>query len=110
MLVEKNPSYFYNILPYAYVLNVTDKWAKNFEDLTIEPPSWYIYDYDDPLRYGRMNSIYMVNHLTHSMDKISSQAIQVPSSSGSGGFGDSGFGGGGGFSGGGGGGGGGGSW
>ena len=27
VLVEQNPSYFYNVLPYAYVLGVTDKWA-----------------------------------------------------------------------------------
>lgn len=30
-MVEKNPNYFYDILPYAYVLGVSDKWIKNFE-------------------------------------------------------------------------------
>ena len=40
-LVEQDPSYYYNILPYAYVLGVTDKWAKNFEKINIQPPSWY---------------------------------------------------------------------
>lgn len=40
-LVEENPSYYYDILPYAYVLGVTDKWAKNFEHIRIEQPSWY---------------------------------------------------------------------
>ncbi len=37
---EQNPSYFYNVLPYAYVLGVTDKWAKNFESIGIQPPMW----------------------------------------------------------------------
>ena len=30
-MVEKNSNYFYDILPYAYVLGVSDKWIKNFE-------------------------------------------------------------------------------
>ncbi len=30
-MIEKNPNYFYDILPYAYVLGVSDKWIKNFE-------------------------------------------------------------------------------
>lgn len=30
-LVEKNPNYFYEILPYTYVLGVSEKWIKIFE-------------------------------------------------------------------------------
>lgn len=30
-MAERNPNYFYDILPYAYVLGVSDKWIKNFE-------------------------------------------------------------------------------
>lgn len=40
-LVNENPYYFYNILPYAYVLNVSDKWIKKFEDITLIAPNWY---------------------------------------------------------------------
>ena len=36
-----NPEYFYNILPYAYVLGVSDKWMKKFEGITMEAPHWY---------------------------------------------------------------------
>ena len=32
-LVEKNPEYFYNILPYTYVLGVSKKWVKKFENI-----------------------------------------------------------------------------
>lgn len=104
-LVDENPNYFFDVLPYAYVLGVTDKWAKRFESLAIEPPHWYR-TYDS---YSMFNTIYFTNALMHSMNAISTN-ITVPPNSGSGGFGGGGFTGGGGFSGGGGGGVGGGSW
>lgn len=103
-LVADNPSYFYDVLPFAYVFNLTDKWAKHFEGLVVEPPSWYT-PYDP---YTTFNTIYFASMLNRSFDAMQHNMINVPSSSGSGGFGD--FGSGGGFSGGGGGGGGGGSW
>jgi hypothetical protein len=31
--VESNPTYFYDILPYAYVLNVSNKWINKFENV-----------------------------------------------------------------------------
>lgn len=40
-LVMNDPSYFYNILPYTYVLGVSDKWIEKFETIAIQPPSWY---------------------------------------------------------------------
>ncbi len=40
-LVEQDPSYFYNILPYTYVLGVSDKWIEKFETINMAPPSWY---------------------------------------------------------------------
>ncbi len=30
-MAERTPNYFYDILPYAYVLNVSDRWIKLFE-------------------------------------------------------------------------------
>ena len=30
-LVEKNPNFYYDVLPYAYVLGVSDKWIKNLD-------------------------------------------------------------------------------
>ena len=40
-LVMENPTYFYDILPYTYVLGISDKWIKKFESIAIEPPQWY---------------------------------------------------------------------
>lgn len=103
MLVEEDPAYFYNVLPYAYVLGVTDKWAKKFEGIEIEPPTWYIGS-----EWAMFNSVYFTTRLMRSMNTTQDYmtAVQNKSSgsfSGGGGFG-------GGFSGGGFGGGGGGRW
>lgn len=101
LLVHDNPQLFYNILPYAYALDVTDEWAKQFESITIEPPTWY---------YGDINvftAIYFTSLMNRNMESYGANMNSVEPSSSSGGSG--GFSGGG-FSGGGFGGGGGGSW
>lgn len=96
LLVEQNPSYFYNVLPYAYVLGVTDKWAKNFEGIGIKPPNWYTGSYGSAM----FNSMVFTSLITRNMSSFRNTLISRPSSSGSGGFGGGSFGGGG-FSGGG---------
>lgn len=101
-LVADDPSYFYHILPYAYVLNITDTWSKKFENIAIAAPSWYV----GPTP---MNNLIFMSHFNRSMNTLASTMTTPPptkSGSGGGGFG----GGGGGFSGGGFGGGGGGGW
>jgi len=40
-LVESNPNYFYDILPYTYVLNVSSVWIEKFENFVTVPPNWY---------------------------------------------------------------------
>jgi uncharacterized membrane protein len=40
-LVLQDPEYFYNILPYAYVLDVSDKWIEQFETIGLQSPDWY---------------------------------------------------------------------
>ena len=102
-LVDETPNYFYNVLPYAYVFGLTDKWAKKFEEIAIEPPTWYNTGYN-----GHMFNTWIFMNSFHHYSNAIQQNIAVPpapSGSGSGSFS-----GGGGFSGGGFGGGGGGSW
>lgn len=41
-MVEQDPDYFYNILPYTYVLGVSDKWISKFETINLKAPEWYI--------------------------------------------------------------------
>jgi len=106
-LVEESPSYFYDVLPFSYVLGVSDKWAKKFEGIALRAPDWYYDRYDRTVVFSPL--IFQVA-LFSSMSSMGSAMVSRPApqggSAGPGGFG----GGGGGFSGGGFGGGGGGSW
>lgn len=97
-LVMQDPSYFYNILPYTYVLGVSDKWISKFETISLQAPNWY--DGSDTF-----NTVSFGNFMNNTMTSASSAMASSPS-------GDSSSGGssGGGSSGGGSGGGGGGSW
>ena len=40
-MVMENPTYFYDILPYTYVLGISDKWIEKFETISLKAPSWY---------------------------------------------------------------------
>lgn len=91
MLVEENPSYYYDIMPYAYVLGLSDQWIENFESMHMPEPDWYsgIDPFGDAVFY--------------SMVRSANACATAPETSGGGSSG-------GGFSGGGSGGGGGGAW
>ena len=39
-IMHNNPSYFYKILPYAYVLEMHNEWIKLFDDMEIPMPLW----------------------------------------------------------------------
>ena len=105
MLVEENPNYFFNVLPYAYVMGLTDKWAKHFESIKITQPTWYTSRNDiDMFDVWVMSR--MMNNCSRSVASNIRYTVAEDSGSGGGGFSS----GGGGFSGGGFGGGGGGSW
>lgn len=98
-LIDENPKYYYNILPYAIVLGLEKKWSKKFESMVLEPPYWY-HGY-----YGRtFSTVYFASRLNSCMFQTTASMVKAPSTSSGSGFS------GGGFSGGGGGGGGGSSW
>ena len=40
-MVMDNPTYFYDILPFTYVLGVSDKWIEKFESISLQAPNWY---------------------------------------------------------------------
>ena len=95
-LVEENPYYFYDILPFAYALGLTNVWNEHFKNLTIQPCEWYhTYEANSPY--------YMHNSLQSHMQAMErTMTTPPPSESSSGGFSFSGGGSsGGGFSGGG---------
>ena len=108
LLVDENPAYFYHILPYAYVLGVSDKWSKKFESIAVPPPAWYSGGQYDPYHFS---AFYFMGAFHRCMNSVQNTvAIPPPKEGGNGNFSGGSFSGGGGFSGGGFGGGGGGSW
>ena len=46
-MLEDNPELYYQILPYAIVLGVSDIWENKFANLTVAPPSWTTRSYAD---------------------------------------------------------------
>lgn len=97
LMVEKNPNAFFDILPFAYVLGVEDKWIKKFETILPANPAWYTGD----LHYLN-NCLYYTTK--YSAPSYANGGISKSSSSsgfssrGGGGFSGGGFGGGGGRS------------
>ena len=107
---EENPTYYFDVLPYAYVFGLSDVWIKKFEGLEVMPPEWATYNGSAVTDFVVFNSIYNRFSVKAYNASSSAQTARInaySSSSSSGGFSGGGFsGGGGGFSGGGGGGGG----
>lgn len=95
-LLADQPSYFYDVLPYAIVLGVTDLWAEKFEGIVTEPPEWYTYT----RMHHPFTTMYLIHCIHHSTQAMTESVISTPASQGHSTSG-SGFGGGGGFSGGG---------
>ena len=58
-LVEENPNYFFDILPYTYVLNLSKKWITKFEDIPLPRTEMGNFDYTDSLSLNSLsNSVY----------------------------------------------------
>ncbi|MDE7165360.1 MAG: DUF2207 domain-containing protein [Clostridiales bacterium] len=60
-LLADDPQYYYNILPYANVLGVSDIWQDKFSKLSMQPPGYY---------HGKHISvfdIYLVSRLSNSI-------------------------------------------
>ena len=90
-MVMQDPAYFYNILPYAYVLEVSDKWIKKFETISIQEPSWCD-------GFGTFNLVtfgaFMDSTMTSAQNVMSSSPSSGSSGGGSSGGGSGGGGGG----------------
>ncbi len=105
-MVDENPEYFYEVLPFAMVFGLTNKWYEHFANIKISDPDWYTSDSADSLA-GSAVSAGLGSSLNSSFGNLISagllaSSINLAISTTTGG--------GGGHSGGGGGGGGGGSW
>ncbi len=99
-LVSDNPEYFFDILPYTYALDISDKWVEKFDSILMTEPEWY----QSSQEHFHATSFH--RSMNHAMSRMGATMTSSPSSSSSSGH----SGGGGGHSGGGSGGGGGHSW
>ena len=88
MLLAEDPQYYYDILPYANVLGVSEIWADKFKDLTMDPPEYY---------RGRGISMFDIFLLSRISTNVGRSLTYVPSKSSGRSFSGKGFGGGGGF-------------
>lgn len=88
-LVMQDPAYFYNILPYTYVLGLSDKWIKKFEVIALQPPDWYAGS-------TAFNMVAFGSFMHSTMTSAQTAMSSSPSSSGGSGGGSSGGGSGGG--------------
>jgi len=96
--VVKTPEMFERFLPFAMAFGVERKWAKAFQDIYREPPTWYVGSTTGPFDLGGFTS-----RLGDLSSRTQSAMSSSPRSSGGSGFsggssgGGSGGGGGGGF-------------
>ncbi|MCR4341618.1 MAG: DUF2207 domain-containing protein, partial [Gemmatimonadaceae bacterium] len=86
-----SPEMFERYLPYAMAFDVEEKWARAFEDIYREPPSWYT-----GTGTGHFNALAFSSRMSALSSAASSTMASSPSSSGSSGGGSSGGGSGGG--------------
>jgi len=85
-----SPEMFERYLPFAMAFGVEENWAKAFEDIYREPPSWYTGG------TGHFSAINFASSIGNMSSAAASSMSSSPSSSGSGGGGSSGGGSGGG--------------
>jgi uncharacterized membrane protein YgcG len=78
-MVDENPAYFGQTLPYAIAFGLADVWAAKFRDLAISPPSWY--------HGSSLNMMAFTQSIQHATQSIQSNFTATQSSSsGGGGF------------------------
>ncbi len=97
-LIKQDPKYFEKTMSYALAFGLLQQWAKKFDALNLQPPSWYTSS-----GTGMMGMYAFSKSFSGSMATAQSAMVSSPSSSGSssssgGGSSGGGFGGGGGGS------------
>ena len=72
-LVEKNPHYFYDILPYTYVLNISKKWIRKFENIKMPEADMGTFNYNSDVSFHSIfDDVYYPSYTSHSSGGSSS--------------------------------------
>lgn len=85
VMLEENPELYYDILPYAQVLGVTDAWEEKFKDILMEPPTWVTGNYTTFDYYVMTRTMRTASVAMHSRPQETNSS--VGRSGGGGGFG-----------------------
>ena len=78
----RGPEQFEAYLPFAMAFGVEERWAKAFEDLYTEPPSWYV----GSSQPGSFRTSNLVSRLDSMSSRTGSAMSSAPRSSGGSGF------------------------
>lgn len=75
MLVQENPAYFYDVLPYAAVLGVADDWISKFRTIKVPQPEWYK---SERLNDYSRDDFVMGAAMTHALKSFNTLATSSP--------------------------------
>ncbi|MBQ4269396.1 MAG: DUF2207 domain-containing protein [Clostridia bacterium] len=85
-MLEENPQLYYDVLPYAQVLGVTNEWEDKFKNILIESPSWYMGHRYSAFDYYMLNRC-MARSMATMTSRPQSNGSSVGRSGGGGSFG-----------------------
>lgn len=76
-MIEENPQLYYEVLPYAQVLGVTDVWEDKFKSITVAPPQWLANPVETYFEFAIINRAIRRTNVS-----FTSKMVSRPSSSG----------------------------
>lgn len=68
MLAEENPELFFDVLPYAYVLGISNVWIEKFKTIDVQSPDWYVSN-------NNIVDVYITARILSSMNSMNSVVI-----------------------------------
>lgn len=69
MLAEENPELFFDVLPYAYVLGISNVWIEKFKTIDVQSPDWYVSN-------NNIVDVYITAQILSSMNSMNSVVVR----------------------------------
>lgn len=69
MLAEENSELFFDVLPYAYVLGISDVWIEKFKTIDVQSPDWYVSD-------ANIMDMYITARILSSMNSMNTIVVR----------------------------------
>lgn len=71
LLLVENPNYFFDMLPYTYVLDLSNEWIEKFSDIQLEKPIWF----DDSIPF---NMVSLNSFMNKTMKSVEKEMTSIP--------------------------------